>query len=50
MECAKKEEFITKERGEKVMAKEPMKLDTSNMPDREFKVIIISILTRLKKE
>ena len=43
------EEFIPKERQEKVMAKDLIKADMSNMLDADFKATIISILIGLGK-
>lgn len=34
---------------DKITAKDLSKMEISNMPDREFKVLIIKILTRLEK-
>ena len=43
------EKFIPNEKQNKATARDLSKIDTSNMPDREFKTIIIRILTGLEK-
>ena len=43
------EKFIPYEKQNKATARDLSKIDTSNMPDREFKTIIIRILTGLEK-
>ena len=35
---------------DKIIARDLSKMEISNMPDREFKVMIIKVLTRLRKE
>ena len=43
------EEFIPKKEQDKVMARDLIETDISNMPDGEFKTIIIRILAELEK-